>query len=333
MKTNIAVLDDYLGISQTVADWSALKERANVVVFDRPLAVPEEAADALADFDVICTLRERMPIPRGLLTALPRLKYIVVTGKRYDTVDVETAAARGIAVSNTPVGSVGGGGVAELTWGLIIALARGIAMEDRLMRQGGWQHEMGISLRGKTLGVLGLGGIGRQVAEIGKAFGMKLQAWSQNLTVDQARAAGVEWIDKESLFRTSDFLSVHLALSERTRGIVGEAELRSMKPSAFIVNTARGALIDEVALVACLRSGAIAGAGLDVFEQEPLPPDHPIRTLPNVVITPHLGYFTRDMLGAYYADAISLIAAFLDGRPERVVNEVGRYGDGTARKS
>nr|WP_245445478.1 D-2-hydroxyacid dehydrogenase family protein [Agrobacterium rosae]MDX8316476.1 D-2-hydroxyacid dehydrogenase family protein [Agrobacterium rosae] len=319
---NIAILDDYIGVSQQVADWTSLTSRANVVVFDRPLAVPDEAARALADFDVICTLRERMPIPADLITCLPRLKYIVVTGKRYDTVDVAAAAARGIPVSNTPVVGAGAGGVAELTWGLILAATRHIASEDRMMRDGGWQHQAGTTIGGKTLGILGLGGLGRRVAEIGKVFGMDLVTWSQNMTDEQATACGARRVTKEELFATSDIITVHLALSERTHRIVGPNELRMMKKSAYLINTARGAIIDEQALIDVLASGAIAGAGLDVFENEPLPIDHPFRNLPNVVITPHLGYFTREMLGTYYGDAIRLIGCFLDGKPDRVVNMV-----------
>ncbi|MGK9050693.1 D-2-hydroxyacid dehydrogenase family protein [Neorhizobium petrolearium] len=320
MTMNIAVLDDYIGISQKIADWEPLKSRANVVVFDRPLAVPDEAARELADFDVICTLRERMPIPAALIGRLPRLKYIVVTGKRYDTVDVAAAAAGGILVSNTPVSGAGAGGVAELVWGLILSATRHIASEDRMMRQGGWQHHAGTTIGGKTLGILGLGGLGRRVAEIGRVFGMNLQAWSQNMTDEQAEAAGARRVSKEELFATSDIVTIHLALGDRTRGIVGAPELQAMKKSAFLINTARGAIVDEQALIDALRSGSIAGAGLDVYEREPLPADHPFRSMPNVVITPHLGYFTREMLGTYYGDAVRLIEAFLDGRPERVVN-------------
>ncbi|WP_378944349.1 D-2-hydroxyacid dehydrogenase family protein [Mesorhizobium sp. ANAO-SY3R2] len=320
MRLNVAVLDDYIGVSQTVADWGSLKARANVVVFSRPLSVPEEAARELADFDIICTLRERMPIPTALIERLPRLKYIVVTGKRYDTVDVMAAAARGIPVSNTPVSGAGAGGVAELVWGLTLALARHIASEDRLMRSGAWQHQPGTTLGGKTLGILGLGGIGRRVAEIGLVFGMKVQAWSQNMTDEQARVVGARLVSKEELFATSDVISVHLALSERTRGIVGVRELEAMKPSAMLINTARAAIVDQQALLDALQARSIAGAGLDVFEYEPLPTDHPLRCLPNVVITPHLGYFTKEMLGTYYSDAVRLIEAFIDGKPERIVN-------------
>lgn len=188
------------------------------------------------------------------------------------------------------------------------------------MRQGGWQHHAGTTIGGKTLGILGLGGLGRRVAEIGRVFGMNLQAWSQNMTDEQAEAAGARRVSKEELFATSDIVTIHLALSDRTRGIVGAPELQAMKKSAFLINTARGAIIDEQALIDALRSGSIAGAGLDVYEREPLPADHPFRSMPNVVITPHLGYFTREMLGTYYGDAVRLIEAFLDGRPERVVN-------------
>ena len=320
MKLNIAILDDYIGIAQQVSDWESLKSRANIVVFDRPLAVPEEAAGALADFDVICTLRERMPIPASLIERLPRLKYIVVTGKRYDTVDVAAAAARGVLVSNTPVAGAGAGGVAELVWGLILSATRHIAAEDRLMRQGGWQHHAGTTIGGKTLGILGLGGLGRRVAEIAHVFGMQVQAWSQNMTDEQADACGAKRVSKEELFATSDIITVHLALSDRTRGIVGAPELRAMKKTAYLINTARGAIVDEQALIDVLTARSIAGAGLDVYEKEPLPADHAFRSLPNVVITPHLGYFTREMLGTYYSDAVRLIDAFLDGKPERIVN-------------
>ncbi|NNU66359.1 D-2-hydroxyacid dehydrogenase family protein [Rhizobium sp. WYCCWR 11152] len=320
MKPNIAILDDYLGISQEVADWEGLKSRANVVVFDRPLALPDEAARELAGFDIICTLRERMPIPGELINRLPRLKYIVVTGKRYDTVDIATAASRGVLVSNTPVSGAGASGVAELVWGLILSATRHIASEDRIMRSGGWQTRAGTTVGGKVLGILGLGGLGRRVAEIGKVFGMELQAWSQNMTAEQAEAAGARLVSKQELFATSDVVTIHLALSDRTRGIVGATDLQAMKKTAYIINTARGAIVDEPALIAALRSRSIAGAGLDVYEKEPLPVDHPFRSLSNVVITPHLGYFTRDMLGTYYGDAVRLIEAFLDGRPERVVN-------------
>lgn len=321
-RPRIAVLDDYLRISAEVADWSALAARAEVVVLDRPLA-KDEAADVLGDFDILCTLRERQPFPRELIERLPKLRYLCVTGKRYDTVDIAAAAEHGVVVSNTPVGShAGAGGVTELTWGLILSLVRNIALEDRLMREGGWQHGAGTTLRGKRLGVVGLGGIGADVARIGLAFGMDVVAWSPNLTPERAAAAGVRAVGKAELFATSDVVSLHLALSDATTGIVGAAEFSAMKPSAYLVNTARAGLLDEAALIAALTQGKIAGAALDVFSVEPLPADHTLRTLPNVVLTPHLGYFTREMLATYYGHAVENIMAFLDGAPIRVVTPV-----------
>ncbi|MTH61537.1 D-2-hydroxyacid dehydrogenase family protein [Paracoccus litorisediminis] len=316
----IAVLDDYLGLSQQVADWRALANRAEIRVIDRPLPTASAAAEALAEFDIICTLRERTPFPAELIRALPKLRYLCVTGKRYDTVDIAAAAEQQITVSNTPVTGAGSGAVVELTWGLILALARNIAVEDRLMREGGWQHFAGTTLRGKTLGVLGLGALGSGVARIGAAFGMETIAWSPNLTSDRAVAAGVGLVSKTELFEKSDILSLHLALAPSTAGIVGAGDLALMKPSAYLVNTARAGLLDEGALINALRERRIAGAGLDVFSTEPLPADHEIRQLPNVVLTPHLGYFTHEMLASYYRDAIENIGAFLDGRPIRVVS-------------
>ncbi|KRA44860.1 D-2-hydroxyacid dehydrogenase family protein [Devosia sp. Root635] len=320
----IAVLDDYLRVSQQVADWSSIAARAEIVVFDEPLGTQERAAAALADFDILCTLRERMPISRMLIGQLPRLKYILVTGKRFDQIDAEAAAERGIAVSNTRVDGRGGGAVAELVWGLMLSLARNIPREDRLMRHGEWQHAMGTTLKGKRLGILGLGGLGQQIARGGAFFGMDVVAWSQNLTPEKAEAGGARYVSREALFAESDFITIHVAWSERTTGLVGAPELALMKPSAFLINTARGPIIDEQALVATLRARSIAGAALDVYWQEPLAADHPLRSLDNVVLTPHLGYFTRDMLQVYYGDAVLAIEAFLDGKPIDVVNGVKR---------
>jgi len=316
----IAVLDDYLGLSQQVADWRPLAGRAEIRVIDRPLPTVAEAAKTLAEFEIICTLRERTPFPAELIRALPNLRYLCVTGKRFDTVDVAAAASRGIVVSNTPVTGAGSGAVVELTSGLILALVRNIAAEDRLMREGGWQNFAGTTLRGKTLGILGLGALGTGVARIGAAFGMEMIAWSPNLTVERAGTAGVRRVDKAVLFEQSDILSLHLALAPSTAGIVGAADLERMKPSACLVNTARAGLLDENALIAALRERRIAGAGLDVFSTEPLPAEHEIRQLPNTVLTPHLGYFTREMLATYYRDAIENIEAFLDGKPIRLVS-------------
>ncbi|KEQ08306.1 D-2-hydroxyacid dehydrogenase family protein [Pseudorhizobium pelagicum] len=317
---NVAILDDYLHLSQEVADWSPVAARASVTVIDRHFPTIDAAAEALADYEILCTLRERLAFPRELIERLPRLRYLCVTGKRYDTVDIDAAREQGVVVSNTPVTGAGAGAVVELTWGLILALARNIAAEDRMMRSGGWQHFAGTTLRGKTLGVVGLGGLGTGVAAIGKAFGMRVIAWSPNLTRERAEAAGVELAEKQELFRLSDVVTLHLALAEATWQSVGAVELEAMKPTAFLVNTARAGLVDDESLLRALKTKKIAGAGLDVYAVEPLAADHELRTLDNVVLTPHLGYFTREMLGAYYSYAIENILSFLDGAPLRVVS-------------
>jgi len=315
----IALLDDYLRLAPTLADWSPISGRAEITVIDKPLPTVEAAAEALQDFDILCTLRERTSFPSALIERLPRLRYLCVTGKRYDTVDIAACERRGVIVSNTPVAGAGAGSVTELTWGLILALARNIPMEDRQMRAGEWQHAAGITLRGKTLGVVGLGGLGTDVARIGRAFGMHVLAWSPNLTEGRAQAGGAQLASKHQLFSTADVITLHLALAPTTRGVVDRLAIEAMKPSAILVNTARAGLVDEDALVDALVNRRIAGAGLDVYSVEPLPQQHVLRTLPNVVLTPHLGYFTREMLTAYYTYAIENIAAFLDGKPIRVV--------------
>lgn len=316
----IALLDDYLSLAPTLVDWSPVTSRARVDVIDRPLPDVATALEALADYDILCTLRERTPFPGDLIRQLPKLRYLCVTGKRYDTIDIAAAAEQGVVVSNTPVAGAGAGAVTELTWGLILSLARNIAFEDRHMRRGEWQHAAGNTLRGKTLGVVGLGGLGRDVARIGQAFGMTVQAWSPNLTDARADEAGVTRVTKHDLFAGADVISVHLALADTTAGIVDKAAIDAMKPSAWLVNTARAGLLDEAALVAALREQRIRGAGLDVYSVEPLPEDHILRTLPNVVLTPHLGYFTEEMLTSYYTYAVENITAFLDGAPIRVVS-------------
>lgn len=313
-------MDDYLRLAPGLADWSGLAARAEIEVISEPLPDEDAAAEALAPFDILCTLRERTPFPAGLIARLPRLKYLCVTGKRFDTVDLAACRAAGVVVSNTPVAGAGAGSVTELTWGLILALARNIAAEDRGMRAGGWQQGAGITLRGKVLGVAGLGGLGQDVARIGSAFGMQVQAWSPNLTDARAEAAGVRRVEKQALFATSDVVSLHLALGETTQGIVDAEAIAAMKPTAFLVNTARAGLVDMEALAAALHARRIAGAGLDVYPVEPLPADDPLRRLTNVVLTPHLGYFTREMLSAYYTYAVENITAFLDGAPIRVVS-------------
>jgi phosphoglycerate dehydrogenase-like enzyme len=315
----VAILDDYLGVARRLADWSALERRCEITVFDRNLKVPDEAAEALAPFDIFCCLRERMAVPRALIERLPKLKFIAVTGFKHRTLDLAAATERGIVVSHSGVHD-GGHSTPELAWGLILASVRHIADEAGRMRAGGWQNTLGTTLHGKTLGIVGLGGIGRKVAGYGQAFGMRVLAWSQNLTDEAAAAGGATRVDKDVLFRESDIVTLHLVLGDRTRGIVGARELALMKPTATLVNTARAPLLDPAALLETLQAGRIRGAALDVFDQEPLPDDHPLRRLDNVILTPHLGYCTEETLSGFYADTVQAVTAFLDGKPVRVLN-------------
>jgi D-3-phosphoglycerate dehydrogenase len=316
----IAILDDYLHLSQTAADWSKLGAACDITVFDRPLALPEEAARVLLPFDIICTLRERTPIADELLARLPNLKMIAITGLYNRTLDVAAATRRGIVVSYTELRGTYRKATSELTWGLILAVARHIPHEANRMRQGGWQSTVGITLAGRTLGLLGLGRQARHVLPVAKALGMEIIAWSQNLTAETAAQAGVMRVEKDELFKRSDVLSVHLVLGERTRGIVGARELALMKQGAILVNTARGPLIDEAALIEVLRDRRIAGAGLDVFTHEPLADDSPLRSLPNVVLMPHQGHNVMEFYAVAYADAVDNIAAFISGKPIRILN-------------
>ncbi|MDX3904463.1 MAG: D-2-hydroxyacid dehydrogenase family protein [Pigmentiphaga sp.] len=311
----LAILDDYLHLSLKSADWSVLQDRCRIDVIDRKLEVPDEAARVLAPYHILCHLRERTPMPRALLERLPKLEFMTVTGKAHRTLDLEAAVERGIVVSHVSSAVEGSNATPELAWGLILATARHIAREDRHMREGGWQHTAGMLLDGKTLGLLGLGRVGQRMAAIGRAFGMRVIAWSPNLTSDAAAAFHVERVDKDSLFRQADVLSIHVVLSERSRHLVGAQELGWMKPEAILINTARGAIVDEAALVEALVHGRLGGAGLDVFEHEPLPAGHPFTTLENVVLTPHLGYVTRDTLAGFYRATVQGVAAYLDGRP------------------
>ncbi|MCJ8520918.1 D-3-phosphoglycerate dehydrogenase [Pseudorhizobium tarimense] len=316
----IALMDDYLNVARGLVDWSPVERKASLDVVDRPFSDIETAAATLAEYDILCTLRERTPFPAELIRRLPKLRFLCVTGKRYDTVDLEAARAQGVIVSNTPVSGAGAGAVTELTWGLILSLARNIPFEDRHMRLGEWQHGVGTTLRHKRLGVVGLGGLGQDVARIGLAFGMDVVAWSPNLTDERAAQAGVRRLAKDELFSTSDIVSLHLALAPATQRVIDAQAISAMRPNAMLINTARAGLLDEEALIAALSERRIRGAALDVYGVEPLPPDHPLRFLDNVVLTPHLGYFTREMLTAYYEFAQENILAFLDGAPIRVVS-------------
>lgn len=321
----VAILDDYAGLALQLADWSPLKGRAQLTVFDRHLD-EEEAATLLQPFDVLCTLRERMSLPRSLIERLPRLRLITIIGPSIPNLDLQAATDRGVLVchSSSSSGHPGADHIAyatpELAWGLLIATVRHFSHEGRRVRQGLWQHTAGIILAGRTLGLLGLGRTGRRMAHYGHAFGMEVLAWSQNLTAESAAEVQVRRVGKDELFRHSDILSIHLRLSERTRGLVTAADLALMKPGAYLINTSRGPIVNEQDLITALRTGQLAGAGLDVFDEEPLPATHPLRTLENVTVTPHLGFVTRETLAVFYADTVEAVSAFAAGSPIRVSN-------------
>ncbi|MGB9305442.1 MAG: D-2-hydroxyacid dehydrogenase family protein [Mycobacterium sp.] len=326
----VAILDDYAGVALGLADWSPVRTRAEVTVFDRHLSEPE-AADALRPFDVLCTVRERMALPRTLLDALPNLKLITIVGRSLPNLDMAAATERGILVAHSDFANPRFKSVRdatpELAWGLMIATVRNLAEEHRRMREGGWQTTTGMTLSGKRLGLLGLGRTGKRMAEYAKVFDMQVIAWSQNLTEEAAATVGARRVEKAALFEESDVVSIHLVLSERTRGLVGEPELALMRPHAYLINTSRGPIVDEHALVDALTTGRIAGAGLDVYDIEPLPPDHPLRFLPSVTLSPHLGYVTREMLGAFYSDTVDAVVAWLDGNPIRIANQDALKGN------
>jgi phosphoglycerate dehydrogenase-like enzyme len=305
----IAILDDYQNAALNMADWSALAARADITVFNDHVADPAAVVERLLPFDVVCVMRERTPLPREIIQQLPRLKLIASTGSRNASIDVAAAKERGIEVTATGYGS---SPTVELTWALILASARHIVRESAAVRAGGWQETIGEDLAGKVLGVIGLGKIGAQVARVGLAFGMKIVAWSQNMTPAIAEAAGATLVAKSELFRQADIVTIHLVLSARTRGLVGAAELALMKPTARLVNSSRGPIVEEASLIEALRSRAIAGAAIDVFEQEPLPDKHPFRSLDNVLATPHIGYVTENLYRTFYGDVVANIAAWLD---------------------
>jgi len=312
----VALLDDYQDVALSMADWKSLPAGTEVVVFKDHLAAEDAVARRLADFDIVMALRERTPFPRTLLERLPKLKLLITAGMRNASIDMKAAADRGVTVCGTaglPYPT------AELAWGLILSLMRRIPAEDRATREGRWQTSLGLGLNGKTLGVLGLGTLGSRAAKVGLAFEMDVLAWSQNLTAERAKEIGVTLVPKDELLARSDIVSIHLVLGERTRGLIGARELGLMKRSAYLINTSRGPIVDEAALIRALGDGTIAGAGLDVFDEEPLPLDHAFRRLPNIVITPHLGYVTSETYRIFYGHAVEDIKAYLDGKPVRVL--------------
>jgi phosphoglycerate dehydrogenase-like enzyme len=312
---NIAVLDDYQQIARSLADWGTLSSRAQVVFFHDHDGDLESLAARLGSFDVIVLMRERTRVDAALLARLPRLKLIVTVGMWNAAIDLNAARKKKIVVSGTTGGDAAA--TPALTWALILAITRNLHAEATSLRAGGWQVGLGVDVAGKTLGLLGLGKIGQAVARLGQAFGMRVIAWSQNLTADQAVEHGVERVDKDQLFRDADVLSVHLKLGERTYGIVGERELALMKRGAFLVNTSRGPIVSEAALIEALQARRIAGAALDVFDEEPLAPGHPYRYLPNVLATPHIGYVTENTYRTAYPQIVEAIQAWFDGAPIR----------------
>ncbi len=318
MQHRLALLDDYQDVAHGFADWSSLEsDGVRVTSYREPFASQDALVSALAGVTIIIAMRERTAFPREVLEKLPALQLLVTTGMANASIDVEAAAELGLTVCGTPGSPTA---APELTWALLLALARNIPAEDALLRSGAWQNTVGFELAGKTLGVVGLGKIGRRVAAYGQAFGMEVVAWSENLTDEAAAGAGVRKVSKEELFRTSDVATLHLRLSPRSEGIVGEPELRLLGPDGVLVNTARGPLVDQDALVRALSEGWIAGAALDVFDHEPLPAGHPLLSAPNTVLSPHLGYVTRESYREFYGGALENVKAWLAGSPVRVIS-------------
>jgi len=312
----VALLDDFQDIGRVMGPWSRLQGRVAVEAFNEAILAEDRLAATLAPFEVIVAMRERTPFPCALIERLPKLRLLITTGMHNAALDFEALAERGVTVCGT---TSGGASTVELTWALLLAASRHICEEDRAIRDGGWQHTIGPELEGRTLGLLGLGRIGAMMVPVARAFGMRVIAWSQNMTASDASAAGAERVEKEDLFRRSDFVSVHYKLSARSAGIVGGEEIAWMKPTAFLINTSRGQLVDQDALLAALRDGRIAGAALDVYDEEPLPRDHPLRSAPRTVLSPHLGYVASGPYERWWREIVENVEAFLDRKPVRLI--------------
>jgi phosphoglycerate dehydrogenase-like enzyme len=317
MALRCAILDDYQNVALSFADWSKVSGDIDITVFNQHLGSADQVAAALKDFPIVCAMRERTAFPRAVIEALPELKLLITTGMRNASIDLEAAKARGIIVCGTPAV---GNATAAIATGLMLELARHIGYENMRLKSGAlWQSTIGLDLEGLTLALLGLGKLGSRMAEIGRAFKMHVIAWSQNLTPEKCREAGVEYVGADELFQRADFLSIHLQLSPRTRGLIGANQIALMKKNSYLINTSRGPIVDEAALLGALRDKRIVGAGLDVFDVEPLPLDHPLRKLDNVVITPHLGYVGAQNYRAFFGGMVDDIRGFLDGKPVRVL--------------
>ena len=316
----LSILDDFQGVALDMADWSAVRDRGIEIAVERfPFADEDDVVRSLADSEIVAAMRERTAFSKRVVDRLPKLKLLITTGMRNASFDMAALKERGVTVCGT--GGPGGGNedTAELAWGLILGAARRIAEDHQFMRLGGWQTRIGHRVAGKTIGLLGLGRLGSAVARVGLAFNMKAIAWSQNLTAEKAAEQGVERVEKDELFRRSDILSVHLVLSPRSRGLVGRREIGLMKPSAILVNTSRGPICDTDAIIEALKAGRLAYAGFDVYDQEPLPIDHPLRQAPNVILTPHIGYVTDENYHSSYPQIVEDVLGFLDGKPVRVI--------------
>jgi phosphoglycerate dehydrogenase-like enzyme len=316
----LSILDDYQGVALDMADWAPVRARGIEIAVERfPFADAEDVVRSLADSEIVAAMRERTPFPRSIVERLPKLKLLITTGMRNASFDMAALRDRGVTVCGT--GGPGGGNedTAELAWGLILGAARRIAEDHAFMRHGGWQTRVGHRVAGKTLGLLGLGRLGSAVARVGLAFGVKAIAWSQNLTAQKAAEQGVERVEKDELFRRADILSVHLVLSDRSRGLVGAREIGLMKPTSILVNTSRGPICDTAAIIEALNEGRLAYAGFDVYDHEPLPLNHPLRTAPNVILTPHIGYVTEENYRSSYPQIVENILGYLDGKPIRVI--------------
>jgi phosphoglycerate dehydrogenase-like enzyme len=312
----VALLDDFQDLGRSMGPWSRLQDRVAVEAFNEAITGEDQLAATLAPFEVIVVMRERTPFPRSLIERLPKLRLLVTTGMHNAALDFDALEERGVTVCGT---TSGGSCTVELTWALLLAASRHICEEDRAIRDGGWQHTIGPELEGRTLGLLGLGRIGAMMVPVARAFGMQVIAWSQNMTASDASAAGAEHVEKEALFRRSDFVSVHYKLSPRSVGIVGEREIAWMKRTAFLINTSRGPLVDQDALLAALRDGRIAGAALDVYDEEPLPRGHPLRSAPRTVLSPHIGYVATGPYERWWREIVENVEAFLDGVPVRLI--------------
>jgi phosphoglycerate dehydrogenase-like enzyme len=310
-RFRVAVLDDYQNAALSLADWSALDARATVTVFNDHLADADALVERLQPFDIVCVMRERTPMIRSIIERLPKLRLIASTGTRNASIDLKAAEEQGVQVVHTGYTSAP---TIELTWALILGSARNLVTENASLRGGGWQQSVGDDMAERTLGVLGLGNVGGAVAKIGNAFGMKVIAWSENLTTERAAEVGATLVSKDELFEKADVVSIHLVLGRRTRGLVSAAELALMKPTARLINTSRGPIVVEADLIAALNGKKIAGAAIDVFDQEPLPLDHPLRALPNVLATPHIGYVSRGLYARFYQDTVANISSWLDGQ-------------------